>query len=73
MFLYLTSSEMFTARTWFAVVTTRPLEMSFSMVSWDREGGGLRLGTSHIPWGTPSPDQVIHSYRLGPQAVSSVL
>lgn len=29
----LTSSEMFTARTWFAMVRTRPLEMSFSTVS----------------------------------------
>lgn len=47
----LTSSEIFTTRTWLAMVRTRPLEMSFSVVSWGREEGSLRLGTSHRPWG----------------------
>ena len=46
----LTSSEIFTARTWFAMVRTRPLEMSFSTVSWGGGESGLRPGTSQ-PWG----------------------
>lgn len=50
-FLDLTSSEIFTDRTWFAMVRTRPLEMSFSTVSWGRGEGGLRLGMSHRFWG----------------------
>lgn len=37
----LTSSEIFTARTWFAMVRTRLLEMSFSTVSWVEEGVAL--------------------------------
>lgn len=48
LFAELTSSEIFTARTWFAKVRTRPLEMSFSMVSWGGGECGLRLGISHI-------------------------
>lgn len=33
------------------MVRMRPLEMSFSTISWGRGEGGLRLGTSHTPWG----------------------
>lgn len=51
----LTSSEIFTARIWFAMVSTRPLEMSFSTVSWGGGNGGLRPGTGHTSGPCPVP------------------
>lgn len=56
----LTSSEMFTVRTWSAMVRIRPLEMSFSTVSWDR-----RQWFEAGPW--PHLVQVIHSDSLSSQ------
>lgn len=48
LFTDLTSSEIFTVRTWLAMVRTRPLEMSFSTVSWGRKTvSGFRLDTGH--------------------------